>query len=84
MVPDFPGVKTREGAMSLLAKYVKQATKPDQTILTWGYNVVAMGGDPADPRGPRQNLEDAADHRLGRLGALCFCQQRRDSEIRHH
>lgn len=43
--PDFPGVKTREGAMALLAKYVKQATKPDQTILTWGYDVVAMGGD---------------------------------------
>ena len=42
--PDFPGVKTRDGAMALLAKYVKQATKPDQTILTWGYDVVAMGG----------------------------------------
>lgn len=42
--PDFPGVKTRDGAMALLAKYVKAATKPDQTILTWGYDVVAMGG----------------------------------------
>ncbi len=42
--PDFPGVKTRDAAMALLAKYVKAATAPDQTILTWGYDVVAMGG----------------------------------------
>jgi predicted amidohydrolase YtcJ len=43
--PDFPGVKTRADAMAMLAKYVKAATSPDQTILTWGYDVVAMGGD---------------------------------------
>lgn len=42
---DFPGVKTRDGAMELLRKYVKAAQAPDQTIMTWGYDVVAMGGD---------------------------------------
>ncbi len=42
--PDFPGVKTREAAMQALARYVK-AAKPGQTVLTWGYDVVAMGGD---------------------------------------
>lgn len=41
--PDFPGVKTRDAAMQALAKYVK-AAKPGQTVLTWGYDVVAMGG----------------------------------------
>ncbi len=43
--PDFPGVKTRDGAMELLRKYVKAAQSPDQTVMTWGYDVVAMGGD---------------------------------------
>lgn len=42
--PDFPGVKTREAAMQALAKYVK-AAKPGETVLTWGYDVVAMGGN---------------------------------------
>jgi predicted amidohydrolase YtcJ len=42
--PDFPGVKTRAAAMAMLSKYVKEA-KPNTTVLTWGYDVVAMGGD---------------------------------------
>ncbi|MET0277184.1 MAG: amidohydrolase [Pseudorhodoplanes sp.] len=42
--PDFPGVKTRAAAIQALAKYVKEA-KPGTTVLTWGYDVVAMGGD---------------------------------------
>ncbi|MGD9924503.1 MAG: amidohydrolase family protein, partial [Pseudorhodoplanes sp.] len=42
--PDFPGVKTRDDATKLLRKYVKEA-KPGSTVLTWGYDVVAMGGD---------------------------------------
>ena len=42
--PDFPGVKTRDDAMQALRKYVK-AAKPDTTVMTWGYDVVAMGGD---------------------------------------
>ncbi len=42
--PDFPGVKTREAAMQALTKYVK-AAKPGTTVLTWGYDVIAMGGD---------------------------------------
>lgn len=42
---DFPGVKTREEAFAALKKYVGEAKSPDETILTWGYDVVAMGGD---------------------------------------
>ena len=42
--PDFPGVKTRDAAMQALTKYVK-AAKPGSTVLTWGYDVIAMGGD---------------------------------------
>ena len=45
--PDFPGVKTREAAMQALAKYAKEA-KPGSTLLTWGYDVIAMGGDLLD------------------------------------
>lgn len=42
---DFPGVKTREDAFAALKKYVAAATSPTETIMTWGYDVVAMGGD---------------------------------------
>jgi hypothetical protein len=42
--PDFPGVKTRDAAMQALSRYVK-AAKPGTTVLTWGYDVIAMGGD---------------------------------------
>jgi hypothetical protein len=42
---DFPGVKTREEAIAALRKYVAAATSPTETIMTWGYDVVAMGGD---------------------------------------
>ena len=45
--PDFPGVKTRDDAIKALRKYVKEA-KPGTTVLTWGYDVVAMGGDMPD------------------------------------
>jgi hypothetical protein len=40
---DFPGVKTREDAVAALKQYVAEAKSPDDTILTWGYDVVAMG-----------------------------------------
>lgn len=41
---DFPGVRTREEAFARLKQYVDEAASPDETILTWGYDVVAMGG----------------------------------------
>lgn len=42
--PDFPGVKTRVEALNALKRYVAEAKTPTETILTWGYDVVAMGG----------------------------------------
>lgn len=42
--PAFPGVKTREEAGKKLGEYVARARTPDETILTWGYDVIAMGG----------------------------------------
>lgn len=41
---DFPGVRTREEAFARLKQYVAEAASPTETILTWGYDVVAMGG----------------------------------------
>lgn len=42
--PDIPAVKTREAAIARLKDYVA-ATPKGETMLTWGYDVVAMGGD---------------------------------------
>jgi len=42
--PDFPGVRTREQAFARLRQYVAEAASPTETVLTWGYDVVAMGG----------------------------------------
>ena len=42
--PAFPGVKTPEAAAQKLKEYVQAAASPDETILTWGYDIVAMGG----------------------------------------
>jgi predicted amidohydrolase YtcJ len=41
---DFPGVKTRAEALARLKQYVADA-KPGETLLTWGYDVLAMGAD---------------------------------------
>lgn len=41
---DFPGVKTLPEAISFLKKYVAEAKSPIEPIMTWGYDVVAMGG----------------------------------------
>ena len=41
--PDFPGVKNSEEMVAKLKEYVAAAKSPDQTILTWGYDSVAMG-----------------------------------------
>ncbi len=46
--PAFPGVKTQAEAAAKLAEYVKQASSPNQTILAWGYDLVAMGGKHLD------------------------------------
>lgn len=42
--PAFPGVKTREQAFAKLKEYAAQAGASDETLLTWGYDVIAMGG----------------------------------------
>lgn len=41
--PDFPGVKNNAEMIAKLKEYVAAAKSPDQTILTWGYDSVAMG-----------------------------------------
>ncbi len=42
--PGFPGVKTKPEALAKLREYVSRATSPDETVLAWGYDVIAMGG----------------------------------------
>ena len=42
---DIPGVRTRDEAVARLKQFVADAKSPDETILTWGYDVVAMGDD---------------------------------------
>ena len=42
--PAFPGVKTKQQAFARLREYVGKATSSDETVLSWGYDVVAMGG----------------------------------------
>jgi predicted amidohydrolase YtcJ len=43
--PPFPGVKTKEEAITKLRKYVGKAKSGEETVLAWGYDVVAMGGE---------------------------------------
>ena len=42
--PPFPGVKTKEEATAKLKEYVAAAKNPADTVVTWGYDLVAMGG----------------------------------------
>lgn len=42
--PDFPGVKSLPEAIGFLKSYVAKAKSPTEPIMTWGYDVVAMGG----------------------------------------
>jgi predicted amidohydrolase YtcJ len=42
--PAFPGVKTKDAALKKLAGYVSAAKDPNQIVVAWGYDVVAMGG----------------------------------------
>jgi predicted amidohydrolase YtcJ len=46
--PGFPGVKTKQAAMAKLREYVGRAKSPDETVLAWGYDVIAMGGAQLD------------------------------------
>lgn len=46
--PGFPGVKTRQEAAAKLKEYVAQAKSPDDTVLSWGYDLIAMGGQHLD------------------------------------
>jgi predicted amidohydrolase YtcJ len=43
--PDFQGVKTLPEAIAALKGYVANAKSPNEPIMTWGYDVVAMGGN---------------------------------------
>lgn len=46
--PPFPGVKTKAAAFAKLGEYVKQARAADETIVAWGYDIIAMGGELLD------------------------------------
>jgi predicted amidohydrolase YtcJ len=43
--PDIPGVKDYADAIARLKQYVAGANTPDETVLTWGYDILAMGKD---------------------------------------
>lgn len=42
--PAFPGVKTRQAALAKLAEYVAASKDPNADVLTFGFDVVPMGG----------------------------------------
>jgi predicted amidohydrolase YtcJ len=46
--PAFPGVKTRAQALAKLKEYVARAKAPDETVIAWGYDTIALGGDLLD------------------------------------
>jgi predicted amidohydrolase YtcJ len=46
--PPFPGVKTKAAALAKLAEYAKEAKSPDETVVAWGYDIIAMGGELLD------------------------------------
>jgi predicted amidohydrolase YtcJ len=46
--PGFPGVKTKPEALAKLREYVSRAMSSDETVLAWGYDVIAMGGTHLD------------------------------------
>jgi len=41
----FPGVKTKEEATTKLREYVSKAKSDTETVLAWGYDIIAMGGE---------------------------------------
>ena len=44
----FAGIKTRAAALALLKDYVAKAKSPDETIFTYGYDLIAFGGGHLD------------------------------------
>ncbi|WP_343232567.1 amidohydrolase [Microvirga antarctica] len=42
---DIPGVKTQAEALAKLKQFVADAKSPSETVLTWGYDILAMGSD---------------------------------------
>jgi predicted amidohydrolase YtcJ len=39
----FPGVKTKAEALGMLKKYVSEQKDPTKPLITWGYDIIAMG-----------------------------------------
>ncbi|WP_215322984.1 amidohydrolase [Polynucleobacter sp. MWH-Braz-FAM2G] len=56
--PAFPGVPNLQAAIAQLKKYSDDIKDPNQTLLAWGYDVVAMGKTP-----DRQLLDQASTTR---------------------
>ena len=56
--PAFPGVANLQAAMAQLKKYSNDIKDPNQTLLAWGFDVVAMGKMP-----DRQLLDQASSTR---------------------
>ena len=56
--PSFPGVSNLQAAISQLKKYSDDIQNPNETLLAWGYDVVAMGKLP-----DRQLLDQASSTR---------------------
>lgn len=44
--PDFPGLKTLDEVTTTLKQYVAAEKDPKQTVLAWGFDVIAMGRHP--------------------------------------
>lgn len=56
--PAFPGIPNLQAAMNQLKKYASDIKDPNQTLLAWGFDVVAMGKIP-----DRQMLDQASTTR---------------------
>ena len=41
--PTFPGVKNKAAAMAALKEYAAKNAKPSIPLITWGYDIIAMG-----------------------------------------
>ena len=87
--PDFPGVKDAEDALKLIKQYVAEAKDPNETVLVWGWDVVAMGGRHLD----KQVLDsisstqpiivwDASGHFIYANSALLKKQQITDAALK--
>ncbi len=43
--PAFPGVKSKKDALEKLGEYAKQMKSADETLVAWGYDTIAFGGE---------------------------------------